>query len=161
MENEIGSYLGQVADAHLSDESKEKIRAMLRQIGELESIGDGCFNLARVLRRKRDNKIVFTQAQEDGVARMESLVDESLTRMNEMLAGRREDYDIALSQDIEARINACRNELRQQNMESLDNREYDYDNGTVFIDLVNEFEKTGDYVINVAEARLEPVFNGR
>ena len=161
MENEIGSYLGQVADAHLSDESKEKIRAMLRQIGELESIGDGCFNLARILRRKRDNKIVFTQAQEDGVARMESLVDESLTRMNELLAGRREDYDIALSQDIEARINACRNELRQQNMESLDNREYDYDNGTVFIDLVNEFEKTGDYVINVAEARLEPVFNGR
>jgi phosphate:Na+ symporter len=161
MENEIGSYLGQVGDAHLSDDSKEKIRAMMRQIGELESIGDGCFNLARILLRKRNNKIAFTQAQEDGVARMESLVDESLTRMNVLLAGRKEDYDLSLSEDIEARINACRSDLRQQNMESLDNREYGYDNGTVFIDLVNEFEKTGDYVINVAEARLEPVFIGR
>ena len=152
MENEIGRYLGAVSDAHLSDDSKEKIRAMLRQIGELESIGDGCFNLARVLRRKRDNKIAFTAPQEEGITRMISLVDESLTHMNEMLAERKEVKDITPSEDVEARINACRNELKQLNTDSLDERVYGYDNGTVFIDLVNEFEKTGDYVINVAEA---------
>ena len=160
MENEIGRYIGLVGDAHLSDESKEKIRSMLRQIGELESIGDSCYNLARILRRKRDNKVVFTEDQEEGVAGMMSLVDQSLTRMNTLLDGHREDYDISFSEEIESRINSLRNALKQQNIDNLDKRAYGYDSGTVYMDLVNEFEKTGDYVINVAEARLGVARNG-
>ena len=154
MENEIGLYLGQVGDAHLSDDTKEKIRGMLRQIGELESIGDSCYNLARIISRKKDNNVVFTDRQEQGVIDMYSLVDQALTRMNDLLSGQKEHYDVALSQDYEARINALRNTLKQQNINDLDNHVYGYDNGTVYMDLVAEFEKTGDYVINVAEARL-------
>ena len=160
MENEIGRYIGDVGDAHLSDDTKEKIRAMLRQIGELESVGDGCFNLARVLKRKRDNKIIFTAEQDAGVKEMMSLLDEALLRMNELLSGRKEEYDITISEEVERRINACRNALKQQNIENLDNHVYGYDNGTVFNDLVGEFEKTGDYIINVVEARLGAVRNG-
>ena len=139
MENEIGRYIGEVGDAHLSDETKEKNRAMIRQISELESIGDSCFNLARIIRRKRENKIVFTEWQEGGLQKIFSLVDEALTRMNTLLAGRKEDYDISLSEDVERRINACRNMLKQQNVENLDNHVYGYDNGTVFSDLVAEY----------------------
>ncbi|MCR5351138.1 MAG: Na/Pi cotransporter family protein [Bacteroidales bacterium] len=154
MENEIGRYLGQVGDAHLSDESKEKIRSMLRQISELESVGDGCYNLARTLCRKFDNKVVFVEDQKKGVAGMMGLVDEALTRMNTLLSGHREDYDISISEGLETRINALRNDLKQQNIDNLDKHAYGYDNGTVYMDLVAEFEATGDYIINVAEARL-------
>ena len=77
MENEIGRYLGDVGDAHLSDETKLKIRAMLRQIGELESVGDGCFNLARIIRRKREHKIDFTPRMEEGIQSIFSLVEYS------------------------------------------------------------------------------------
>ena len=154
MENEIGRYLGAVSDAHLSDDSKMKIRSMLRQIGELESIGDSCFNLARVIRRKRDNKIAFTEEQEAGFSQMNALVDEALTRMNTLLYGHKDEYDIAESRDIESRINATRDRLKQQNADAMDNRTYGYDNGTVYNDMLSEFEKTGDYVINVSEARL-------
>ena len=127
MENEIGRYLGQVGDAHLSDDTKEKIRAMLRQIGELESVGDSFYNLARILRRRR---------------------------------GRREDVDIAASITIENKINELRNTLRQQNVTNVDNHVYTYEAGTVFMDLVTECEKTGDYVMNVLEARLGVDHNG-
>ena len=116
MENEIGRYLSAVGEAHLSDETKEKIRGMLRQIGELESVG--------------------------------------LARMNTVLAGHKEDFGIGVSEDLERRINACRNELKQQNIENLDAHKYDYDKGTVFVDIFSECEKTGDYIINVVEARL-------
>ena len=160
MENEIGRYLGQVGDAHLSDDTKTKIRSMLRQIGELESIGDSCFNLARILRRKRENKITFNKAEEDGLLRMFSLVDEALERMNQLLAGPRENYDIVISEEIESNINACRNALKQQNIANLDNHTYGYDNGTVFNDIISECEKTGDYIINVVEARLGAARNG-
>ena len=160
MENQIGRYLGDVGDAHLSDDTKEKIRAMLRQIGELESVGDSCFNLARILRRKHDKKIEFTPGMEEGVQRMFSLVDEALDRMNVILNGQKGDNTIGLSEDIERRINACRNELKQKNIDNLDDHLYDYDKGSVFSDMIVEFEKTGDYIINVVEARLRAPKNG-
>ena len=160
MENEIGRYLGQVGDAHLSDDTKDKIRRMIRQIGELESIGDSCFNLARILRRKRENKITFIQSQEEGMQQMFALVDEALEHMNDLLSSHKSNFDMSLSEDTEARINACRNTIKQQNIANLDNRVYGYDNGTVFNDIASECEKTGDYIINVVEARMGAARNG-
>ena len=154
MENEIGKYLGQVADAHLSDETKFKIRCMLRQIGELESIGDSCFNLARILQRKRANNVHFGDFQWHGVLQIHELVDTAMTRMNAMLDGRKEDFTIDESAALELKINNQRNTLKQQSMTDVDNKVYSYDNGTVYMALVNEYEKVGDYVLNVVEARL-------
>lgn len=154
MENEIGKYLGQVGEAHLSDETKEKIRAMLRQIGELESIGDVGFNMARVLRRKHEAKIAFTVKQETGVRQMLALVQTAGERMLEMLNGRREDFDFHPSEAIEDQIDQCRQTLKEQNLRDLDAHEYGYDSGSIYIDLINEAEKAGDYIINVVEARL-------
>ena len=154
MENEIGKYLGQVSDAHLSDDTKEKIRGMNREIGELESIGDSCFNLARILQRKRDKKVHFDDDQWGGVVQMQELVKGAMARMNELLQGRKEEFTIEQSAEFERRINEKRNTLKQQSLSDVDNHVYSYDNGTVYMDLVNELEKVGDYVLNVAEARL-------
>ena len=154
MENEIGRYLGQVGDAHLSDDTKGKIRGMLREIGELESIGDSGFNMARILQRKRDTKVTFSETQEQSIIQMAGLVEGAMTRMNVLLKGQKEDYTLDESARYEAQINDLRNSLKQQNIIDLDNHVYSYDNGTVFMDLVNEFEKVGDYTLNVAEAHL-------
>ena len=159
MEKEIGLYLGQVGDAHLSDDTKEKLRAMLRQIGELESVGDSCYHLARILARKRENKVEFTEQQESNIIQMYALVYEALGQMNVVLKGPREENNISKSEEIELKINGLRNQLKRQNIVDLDNHTYDYENGTVYMDLISEFEKTGDYVINVVEARLGLVRN--
>ena len=154
MENEIAKYLGQVGDAHLSDDTKEKIRAMLRQIGELESVGDSFYNLARILQRKRDKEIAFTPEQIESGTEMTHLVEQAMTLMNTALSGRREDFHLEDSIEVEKQINALRNNLRQQNVTDVNNHVYTYEAGTVFMDMVNECEKTGDYVMNVLEARL-------
>ena len=154
MENEIGKYLGEVSDAHLSDDTKEKIRAMLRQIGELESIGDSGYNMARVIRRKHEAKIDFNEQQENGIKRMLALAQRAGERMLEMLNGRREDFDFRPSEEIEQQINDCRDELKDENMRNLDEHIYSYDSGSIYMDLINEAEKAGDYIINVVEARL-------
>ena len=154
MENEIGKYLGDIGSAHLSDDTKQKIRAMMREIGELESIGDSCFNLARIMHRKLENKVWFDDNTNDGILVMYSIVDEALTRMNQTLSGRREDYTIDESRSIEQRINAQRNAMKQKNIANLDSQAYSYELGTVLGDLISECEKAGDYVINVVEARL-------
>jgi phosphate:Na+ symporter len=154
MENEIGKYLGQVGSAHLSDDTKDKIRAMLRQIGELESIGDAGYNMARVIRRKHEAKIEFTEQQEDGIRQMLHLAQKAGARMLEMLNGRREDFDFRPSEEIEAQINAYRDALKDENLRNVDTHVYSYDSGSIYMDLVNEAEKAGDYIINVVEARL-------
>ena len=154
MENEIGKYLGDVGSAHLSDDTKEKIRSMMRQIGELESVGDSCFNLARIMRRKREHKVWFDDSINVGILQMYELVDEALTQMNRALSGHREEFNIGTSYDIEHQINNLRNELKDKNIANLDKNLYGYELGTVLNDLIGECEKAGDYVINVVQARL-------
>ena len=154
MENEIGKYLGDVGSAHLSDETKLKIRAMMREIGELESVGDSCFNLARIMRRKLEHKVWFDEKLNEGILQMYVLVDEALTKMNAALGGHRENIDINSSNETEQRINNLRNELKKENIANLDQQTYSYELGTVLNDLIAECEKTGDYIINVVEARL-------
>ena len=154
MEAEIGKYLGDVGQAHLSDETKGEIRSMLRQIGELESVGDSFFNLARILRRKRENKVEFADDQLKGGLEIVGLLEEALTQMNLVLSSPRGTVGLGRSAFVEAQINDTRNHLKQQNIDALDKHLYGYDNGTVFMDLINECEKTGDYIINVVEARV-------
>ena len=154
MEIEIANYLDNVSDAHLSDETKAKIRAMLREISEIESIGDSCYNIARTINRKHAGKEDFTQQQYDRLHQMFELTDDSLAQMNVMLSGRRESYDANRSFNIENEINNYRNQLKSQNISDISENKYTYAIGTMYMDLVCECEKLADYVVNVVEARM-------
>jgi phosphate:Na+ symporter len=155
MELEIAKYLDSVSDAHLSDDTKAKIRAMLREISELESIGDANYNIARTISRKYQGKQEhFSEKQYDHIHQMMELTDESLTQMNRLLNGRKESFDVNRTFNIENEINNYRNQLKSQNINDVNNHEYTYAVGTIYMDIVNECEKLGDYVVNVVEARM-------
>lgn len=154
MEIEIANYLDKVSDSHLSDETKAKIRAMLREISEIESIGDSCYNIARTLNRKLRGKEDFTEQQYDHLQQMFELTDDSLTQMNVMLSSRRYDLDVNRSFNIENEINNYRTQLKSQNINDVNNHLYTYAIGTMYMDIVSECEKLADYVINVVEARM-------
>ena len=154
MEIEIANYLDQVSDAHLSDETKGKIRAMLREISEIESIGDACYNIARTLNRKFSTKEDFTEQQYEHLHQMFELTDDALSQMNVMLSGRRENLDSNRSFNIENEINNYRNQLKTQNINDVNDHKYTYAIGTMYMDIIQECEKLGDYVVNVVEARM-------
>ena len=154
MEIEIAKYLDGVSDAHLSDDTKAKIRAMLREISELESIGDSCYNIARTINRKMQGKEDFTEPQYEHLHQMFELTDDSLSQMNVLLLGRKDNFDVNRSYNIENEINSYRNQLKSQNINDVNNHEYTYAIGTMYMDIVSECEKLGDYVINVVEARM-------
>jgi len=155
MELEIANYLDSVSDAHLSDDTKAKIRAMLREISELESIGDACFNMARTISRKYNGKEDhFNEKQYEHIYQMMELTNQSLSQMNRLMGGRKESYDVNRTFNIEHEINNYRNQLKSQNINDVNNHEYTYAVGTIYMDLINECEKLGDYVVNVVEARM-------
>ena len=154
MEIEIAKYLDQVSDSHLSDETKAKIRAMLREISEIESIGDSCFNIARTLNRRFKGKEDFISSQYEHMHQMMELTDNALTQMNITLVGHKGDNDANLSFNIENEINNYRNQLKSQNINDVNNHLYTYAIGTMYMDIIQECEKLGDYVVNVVEARM-------
>ena len=154
MEIEIAKYLDNVSDAHLSDETKAKIRAMLREISEIESIVDSCYNIARTINRKINGKEDFTEQQMEHLNQMLELTDDSLAQMYIMLSGRKENLDANRSFNIENEINNYRNQLKSQNINDVNDHKYTYAIGTMYMDVISECEKLGDYVVNVVEARM-------
>ena len=154
MEIEIANFLEQVGNEHLSDDTKEKMRVMLRQIGELESIGDACYKIARTVSRLRENKEDFTADQYAKLRDMLRLVNEAVVQMIVVVSGRRKDLTLADSQAIEKDINELRDQLRRESMVGDGSHQISYATGTHYNDIVADCEKIGDYVMNVVEARL-------
>ena len=154
MEIEIARFLEKVSENHLSDETKTKVRQMLREVGELESIGDSCYNLARTMNRQRESGKEYTDNQHKQLTAMMALCDDALTQMNSIMSGHRYEHDIRETYRIENEINQMRQRLKNENIRAIDAHEYDYAIGTIYTDLINECEKLGDYVVNVVQARF-------
>ena len=154
MEIEIAKYLDNVSNAHLSDDTKAKIRAMLREISEIESIGDSCYNIARTINRRIKGKEDFTQDQYEHMHQMMELTNQALSQMIATLVGHKSDNDVNRSFNIENEINNYRSQLRSQNINDVNNHLYTYAIGTMYMDIIQECEKLGDYVVNVVEARM-------
>lgn len=154
MEIEIAEYLEHVSKEHLSDDTKNKIRIMRRQIGELESVGDACFKTALTIKRLRKSHEDFTPQQYTRLHEMLRLVNEALTQMMVVVSGRRNDLTLDHSLEIERDINALRDELRADIIRDVNAHQYSYAVGTFFGDVIANCEKLGDYVMNIVEARL-------
>ena len=156
MELEIANYLNKVSEGRLSSESKLQIRGMLREVTEIESIGDSCYNLARTISRKRQSNEDFVQKQYDHIHFMMELADEALTQMIKVVERTEHNaLDVNKSYNLENEINNYRNQLKNQNIVDVNNKEYSYQMGVYYMDIIAECEKLGDYVVNVVEASCD------
>lgn len=156
MEIEIANYLTCVAEGRLSSEGKEEIRIMLRAVSEIESIADSCNNMARSIKRRNEFKSIFTDEQNHNVDQMLALTEKALHRMIEIL--KKSELvrdDINPSYNIENEINNYRNQLKIHNVEDINNKKYQYQDGVYYMDIIGEAEKLGDYVLNVVQAVIE------
>lgn len=154
MESEIADYLRQVSEGRLSAFSKKQITHMLREVDELESIGDSMFHLARTLARKRQHEPApFTQEQLDRMTEMMGYTDNALNKMNEILDDKNGlVLDLAPSYVIEDKINDLRSTCREENLNAVNSGVYGYRLGTFFNDFIGECENVGDHVVNVIQA---------
>ena len=151
MEMEIAAYLNKVSEGRLSDASKTQIQKMLRQISELESIGDSVYNLGRTLNRHRLNcHDAFTPEQIQHMQTMMGLVDGALAEMQKRIAT--PVSRPTTSYNIEHEINNYRTQLKNQNLHDVNAGLYGYQLGVFYVDFISECEKLGDYVMNVVQA---------
>ena len=152
MEIEIANYLNKVSEGHLGPESKTKIRYMLREVGELESIGDSCFHMARTINQKYTKNEHFTDEQKVHIRHMFELCQKALDQMQKVLDDDKGLVDPNESLNIENEINNYRTQLREANVSDINEHRYNYQAGVQYMDIICECEKLGDYAINVVEA---------
>lgn len=156
MELEIANYLNLVSEGRLSSESKLQIRAMLREVTEIESIGDSCYNLARTISRKFRSNEDFTEKQYEHIHQMFKLVESALVQMTLVIEKlEHHSQDAIKSFNLENEINNYRKQLKNQNIVDVNNKEYSYQIGVHYMDIIGECEKLGDYVVNVVEASAD------
>ena len=153
MEMEIAAYLNKVSEGRLSDASKSQIQKMLRQITELESIGDSVYNLGRTLNRHRMHcQDDFTPEQTQHMQTMLQLVEGSLDEMMKRIDLTAPRTNITKSINIEHEINNYRKQLRNQNLHDVNAGLYSYQLGVFYVDFISECERLADYVMNVVQA---------
>ena len=156
IEFEIAKFLNEVKDGVISEESGRRIQAMYKIISELESVGDSGFNIARILQRRNIHNMKFDEPMIKKLNYMIELLDRGFEAMiYNLKKGYTQINDIANAQDIEQDINEYRNNLKEEHLLNLENKTYSYLTGVYYMDLVNECEHVGDFMINISEAIME------
>ena len=152
MEEEIADYITKISEGELSIIGSKRIKAMLNVVTDLESIGDSCYNIAKTLLRKRDKKILFDTPVSENLIQMMELAEKSLQEMQKNLEHGYSNININHALELEEKINRFRTKLKKDHLISVEKKEYNYQTGIVYIDLVCECEKLADFSINVSEA---------
>lgn len=155
VEVEIANYLTKVNQGKLSDEGRRRNKAMLKIVGEIESVGDANFSIARLINRVRTQNLSMPPMVKEKLLLMFDLVDKALSVMDKNLSSDEFRCDLKSAQVCESDINTFRNQEKAQNFENVKNEEYPYELGVYFTDMLQECEELGDYVINVSEALAE------
>ena len=159
MEVEIAEYLNRCAEGRLSNEGKHRISCLLRMVSEIESIADGCFSVAKAMVRKQQGNVEFPEVVYNNIDAMFGYVEEAMNNMMVLLKDveNARKNDIIASYNKEREINNLRAQLRTDNIENINNKIYEYQAGIVYMDIIGDLEKTGDYIINVVDAVKDQV----
>ena len=162
IEYEIAAFLNGVSAGDISEATSVKIKAMYKIIGELESLGDSGEAISRMLSRRNEHKKSFDTATIEKINLMIAKVDSAYEVMIANLTAAHEGTltSIANAYDAEEQINTLRNELREAEIEALDNNDKNYQTSVYYIDIINELERMGDFMINISQS-LERAFVGK
>ena len=151
IEYEIATYLNEVSKNEISYEATERIKAMYKIIGEMESLGDSGESIGRILKRKEAHGKVFDKTILDRLNKMCDLIIKAYDVMIENLKNENL-RDISNAQNCEYNINECRNHLREEHIVNIESDSYNYLTGVYYMDVLAELEKIGDFLINISQA---------
>jgi len=155
MEVEIANFLTSVSETRLSTENSERVRAYFKMVSDIESVGDSTLNIAKAMKRKREQKAWFPQELRDNINKMFKLVDDALDVMYENSKKEFSDVSVKKAWEIEREINDYRTALKTEHLNNVEEQKYKYQAGIIYNDMFSECEKIGDFCINVSEAISE------
>ncbi len=153
IEYEIATFLNALPQEDISEHTQKQVKAMYKIINELESLGDSGEAISRILSRRNIHGKRFTDKNVEKIDSMIELVDKAYEVMIENLATKEfTQADLRRAVDCEIEINNMRTLLREEEILKIEQNESNYPSSVYYIDVIAEFERMGDYIINVSEA---------
>ncbi|MDR1680712.1 MAG: Na/Pi cotransporter family protein [Prevotellaceae bacterium] len=156
-EMEIAAYLNKISEGELSEKSSRRLQAMYKAISEIESVSDSNYDLARIMLRKKNLGVWFDQDLRDRINALFDLLEKAYAAMTDILNKNHDDHQAIIDRiyEYETQINAMRSQLKEEHVHNLEENKYKYITGVIYLDLVIECEKLGDYIVNVSETAME------
>ena len=153
IEYEIASFLNALPQDSISEETRQKVKAMYKIIGELESLGDSGESISRILSRRNIHNKHFTEQHIEKIDTMLALVDNAYKIMITNLQTTENTSDnLRCAVDCEIEINDMRNTLREAEILKIEQNDTEYQSSVYYLDLISEIERMGDFMINISEA---------
>ena len=154
IEFEIATYVNEVSKNEISEEATQKIKSIYKIVKEMESLGDSGEAIGRILKRKNVHGKAFDKSLLDRLNKMMDLVQKGYDVMVANLKNP-ELTDISNAVNAEYNIDECRRHLREEHIVNIESNSYNYLTGVYYIDVLNELEKIGDFLINISEAAVK------
>jgi len=153
IEYEIATFLNDVSTGEISESTSVKIKAMYKIIGELESLGDSGETISRILSRKNIHKKEFDA---NAIKSLNAMAEAVITAYDAMIANltaahKGELQEISNAYNAEERLNTLRNNFRDTMIENIDNSGKNYQASVYCMDIINAYERMGDFMINVSQ----------
>ena len=153
IEIEVVEYLSKLSEEELSNETRREIRKLISATTEIESMGDACYNMGQIIKRRNDSEVTFPDVILKHVAELMELAEKIVEHTTYTLDAQPKKPDLFyLAENLEHDMNNKRDILIKENIKAIDEHCYDYPESVYYRDLIDEFEQLGDYAINVVEA---------
>ena len=153
IEYEIASFLNSLPQESISEDTRQKVKAMYKIIGELESLGDSGESISRILSRRNIHNKQFTEQHIEKIDTMLSLVDKAYKIMiNNLETTENTSDNLRCAVDCEIEINDMRNTLREAEILKIEENSSEYQSSVYYLDIISEIERMGDFMINISES---------
>ena len=153
IEYEIATFLNGVSAGDISEDTSKQIKAMYKIIKELESLGDSGEVISRILSRRNVHNKTFDDETIKKLQGMADAVDNAYDAMIDNLAAVHKGTltEVSNAYNAEDRINNLRSNLRDAEIEEIENNKKNYQTSVYYIDIVNQLERMGDFIINISQ----------
>ena len=153
IEQEIATFLNALSAGDISETTSQKVKAMYKIIGELESLGDSGESISRILTRRNSYKKEFDAETIQNIEELVNAVDNAYQIMLNNLATvhNGESFEISNVYKAEEKINYLRNKIRDKEIEDIENNKKNYQTSVYYLDIVNNLERMGDFLINISQ----------
>lgn len=153
IEIEVVEYLSKLSEEEISNDTRREVRKLISATTEIESMGDACYNMGQIIKRRNDSEVVFPEVIRDHIFDLLDLAQRILEHTTYSLEMQPKKPDLFyMAENLEHDMNNKRDILIKENIKAIDEHRYDYQESVYYRDLIDECEKLGDYAINVVEA---------
>ncbi len=149
LERDISKFLVKIYQKPITVATSKEINHMMQVLHDLEKIGDYAENIAKYTNRIIENNVSFSNSAKQELSDMFDVAIRFAKNVTDSYC--EGGFPKKIDTEDENTIDKMRKNARKRHLLRLHDGNCTVENGIMFIDILNNLEKTGDQVFNIAQ----------